>query len=116
MECENENDNSSQTEKIYNRKGLKSTKAVPSIAQLIKEGDSLLEKDTTPKPPRVTTKSKKTTPSTNPYILAREKVLNSFDTWKKNEILTMERTNNKNNRWYEDFVSRVSYEGDQLSQ
>lgn len=34
---------------------------------------------------------------------AREKVLDSYPTWKKLEILEMEKTNNKDNRFYDQF-------------
>ena len=41
------------------------------------------------------------------YKQARERVLKDYPEWKRNEILEMEVINNKDNRFYDDFVRDV---------
>jgi hypothetical protein len=41
------------------------------------------------------------------YKEARERVLKDYPEWRRNEILEMEATENKDNRYYDDFVRNV---------
>jgi hypothetical protein len=50
----------------------------------------------------------------NPFVVAREKVLEGYPAWKRNSVLNMEETNNKNDRLYEAFVLDVSAKADEL--
>lgn len=97
------------------RKNLKPTVSEPSIAQLVAEGDALLEEEIKP-----TVEEKKSVPAeaelkVNPYYAARLIVLKRMDTWHRNEVLKMEEEKNKDNRFYDDFVVQQRIEGDKLS-
>lgn len=86
------------------------------VKQLVAEGFELLKQEE---------KSIKSSPATkpvqkkssvkNPYQLAREQVLAKMKDFNRNEILEMEKTNNTNNRFYEEFVKEVNALGDTLS-
>lgn len=41
------------------------------------------------------------------YKQAKERVLNDYPKWRKEEILQMERDGNTENRYYDDFVRNV---------
>jgi hypothetical protein len=101
-------------ETTLSRVNLKLTKQVPSISQLIKEGNALLNTEVKKSIKAKKPKTKPTKVSSNPYEKAREMVLSKMDTWKRNEIFRMEKENDKNNRWYDDFVKRVMEIGDKL--
>ena len=97
------------------RKGLKPTKKAPTLAEMIAEGGRLLDeeqKKTTPK--KVSTPSPIET-SSNPYVKARNKILQGYNEWRRREIAEMEKTGNVNNRFYNDFVHEVAVLGDSLS-
>ena len=53
--------------------------------------------------------------SLNPYLLARLKILSDYPEWRRNEVATMEKTGDINNRHYDDFVHEVAILGDSLS-
>lgn len=91
------------------------SKTLPTIAELVAEGDALLAKEANTKPTSSCPKQVTKTTSNNPYIIARETVLNGFEEWKRNEILTMEKEKNINNRWYNDFIKEVISVGDSLT-
>jgi hypothetical protein len=98
------------------RKNLKPTLSEPSIAQLVAEGNLLLEEETKT---AVVTKKKSVPveigPKVNPYQSARLIVLKKMDAWNRNEILRMEKENDINNRIYDEFVTQQRIEGDNLS-
>jgi len=111
---DDENNIEDAKETTLSRVNLKLTKQVPSISQLIKEGNALLDTEVKKSIKAKKPKTKPTKVSSNPYEKAREMVLSKMDTWKRNEIFRMEKENDKNNRWYDDFVKRVMEIGDKL--
>lgn len=101
---------------IYSRKGLKPTPTQPTFAQLVAEGDALIEKESKKSKKESSPPSETNKPtSLNPYAVAREKVLAKMDEWHKKEILRMEAEGNKDNRFYDEFVRKVRELGDTLS-
>jgi hypothetical protein len=98
------------------RKNLKPTSSEPSIAQLVTEGNTLLDEETKS---TATEKKSDTVPEAelkvNPYYAARLIVLKRMDAWHRNEVLRMEQEKNKDNRFYDDFVIQQRIEGDRLS-
>jgi len=51
----------------------------------------------------------------NPYVKARNQILNGLTPERRKAIEEMERTNNTNNRDYSEFTASVSILGDKLS-
>lgn len=71
-----------------------------TMDNLAKEGEALLSQTPTPQIKPIEEVAKD-----NPYIIARTELLEKrYPTWRKAEILKMERENNTNNRFYEDYV------------
>lgn len=105
--------NDNKQEFRINRQGLKPTTKVQSLADAIKEGNELLENET--KQPIQCPKNKSVSNS-NPYYQARLNILEKYPQWRQQEILTMEKNNNLDNRMYNEFVQEVAEEGDKLSQ
>lgn len=102
------------------RKNLKPTSRIPTIAEMIAEGEKLLREDAKVK--AVTglaapTKKKTDLPPTNhnPYVQARHQVLSKYPEWRRNEVAEMEKTGNLNNQFYDAFIKEVSVLGDKLS-
>ena len=52
--------------------------------------------------------------SGNPYMQARQKVLEGYPEWRRIEVATMEKTGDVNNRFYADFVQSVVTLGDEI--
>jgi len=50
----------------------------------------------------------------NPYVRARQIVLDKLPTWRRKEIEEMEKNGNTNNKIYSDFVAEVAKIGDGL--
>jgi hypothetical protein len=98
------------------------------ISYLAAEGTKLLEaeektKKTAPKllpTPKVDDSNKLTaalaTSSKNPYVRARQIVLEKLPEWRKKELAEMEKTGNVNNTKYKEFVAEVAKLGDTLSE
>lgn len=102
------------------RKNLKPTSHLPTISELIAEGEKLLAEDLRVKKAlaNVPEKAPKTDippSSTNPYIQARHQILSKYSEWRRNEIAEMEKTGNTDNRHYTDFTHDVMVLGDKLS-
>lgn len=102
------------------RKNLKPTSRIPTIAEMIAEGEKLLREDAKVK--AVTglaapTKKKTDLPPSNqnPYVQARHQVLSKYPEWRRNEVAEMEKTGNLNNQFYDAFIKEVSVLGDKLS-
>lgn len=51
----------------------------------------------------------------NPYFKARIKVLMGYPEWRRNEIATLEKNGDINNRHYLSFVKDVAEQGDKYS-
>ncbi len=49
----------------------------------------------------------------NPYLRARNEVLEKYSAWRRNEIAEMERLGNVNNKHYAEFCHDVAVLGDQ---
>jgi hypothetical protein len=100
------------------QEALKAKKKIPvqtvpneSIAQMVAEGNAIIEKENE-------VNIKKMSPavlSNNPYVKARIIVLKQLTGWKLKEINRMEMENDKDNRLYAEFVENVAKEGDKLS-
>lgn len=116
-----------QNSNIFSRIGLKSPLREPTLAELVAEGDAIIEAEERTKRAATTilkqqeampkSAPKAETPkSNNPYVIARETILNKMDKFCRNEILEMERTGNKDNRIYNEFITEVRKEGDRLQQ
>jgi len=62
---------------------------------------------------------KSSAPASNPYVRAREEVLEGYvqnnRQWRKAEVLSMEAKGDTDNRHYLDFVKEVARRGDELS-
>jgi hypothetical protein len=102
------------------RKNLKPTSRIPTIAEMIAEGEKLLREDAKVK--AVTglvapTKKKTDLPPTNqnPYVQARHQILSKYPEWRRKEVAEMEKTGNLNNQFYDAFIKEVSVLGDKLS-
>jgi len=50
--------------------------------------------------------------SNNPYLRARNEVLEKYPAWRRNEIAEMERLGNVNNKYYAEFCHDVAVLGD----
>lgn len=58
---------------------------------------------------------KSTTPKDNPYLIARNEILDGLTDWRRKEILVMESENNLDNRVYNEFTDQVHRLGDKYS-
>jgi hypothetical protein len=122
-----------QNTNLFSRQGLKSTVKLPTLAELVAEGDAIIEAEerakraantmvkkgesqTAPTAPAPMVKEIKPIVSTNPYVIARENILKKMDNFCRKEILEMERTGDKDNRIYNEFIVEVRKEGDRLQQ
>ena len=101
------------------RKNLKPTSSIPTIAEMIARGEKLLKEEAKVKAiTDLATSQKKTNLppiDQNPYIRARHQVLSKYPNWRRNEIAEMEKTGNLNNHFYDAFIKDVSDLGDKLS-
>lgn len=95
------------------RSGLKPTSTEPNVMDLVKEGDKLLA-DEAKQQTKEIQKAASTKTKNNPYFQASLNVLERYPAWRRNEILEMEKSGNKSNRLYEDYVKIVVDEGDKL--
>lgn len=77
----------------------------PTITQLIEQGNKMLADEK---------KSPVATSMDNPFFRARIQILAKYPAWRKSEIERMERDNNKDNRYYDEFVREVAALGDTL--
>jgi superfamily II DNA helicase RecQ len=123
------NDEAENTEKFNNklrdfaerlrakeRKNLKPTVALPSINDMLTEGEKMLKDEKTLPPSTTKTKKMVVRPSNkNPYVQARRQILTEYAEWRRDEVARMEKTGDTNNRHYEAFVKSVMELGDQLS-
>lgn len=57
----------------------------------------------------------KTTNIANPYYKARIQLLNGMTQWRRDEILAFEKSGDRDNRHYMDFVKEVASLGDTFS-
>lgn len=96
--------------KHFNRLNLKKTRGIPSIGDLIKEGDRILEEEASKK----TELPKSVLPSShgNPYVKAKEEILNRWrkspkSAWKVQEVKNMEDGLKPKDRFYDDFVKEI---------
>lgn len=90
-----------------------------TIAELVSEGNKLLELEVKNPSKKPTVKSSLenslAATDSNPYIRARAQILKAMPAWRQQEIEEMESKGNTNNRFYEDFVKNVTDLGNQLS-
>ena len=101
---------------LNSRKGLQATTAIPTIAELIAEGNALLEQEAkNPQPKKKTSNKSPAASKKNPYLQARLNVLNAYLEWRRNEVAKMEKEGDVENRFYRDFLKSVQEEGDKLS-
>ena len=90
------------------------------IEKLCEEGFKLLEeeaKQTKPAPIKDETSKMHRSLATNhknPYVRARQIVLDKLPEWRRKEIETMEKLGNTDNKFYKDFVAEVMKIGDAL--
>ncbi len=63
---------------------------------------------------KMTEKSKPVS-TENPYLRARNEILDKYPNWKKKEVQTMEAGNDLNNPHYLEFVKEVAELGDSFS-
>jgi hypothetical protein len=99
--------------KMYTKQELTPPDHELTIDELAVEGAILLAKegkteDPIPKPSPVVS-------SKNPYLQARNQVLNKYPEWKRIELLRMEKDNKTDNYTYKEFVKEVRMLGDSLS-
>ena len=95
---------------------LKPVATEQSIKDLIVEGDKLLKEDETTVIPKTITKTiTKISNSNNPYLRAKIKILADMASNFRCEILELEKTNNLDHRFYNEFVEKVADLGDQYS-
>lgn len=95
---------------------LKPIATEQSIKDLILEGDKLLKEDETKIVSKTITKAiPKTLNLSNPYLRAKIKILADMASNFRCEILELEKTNNLDHRFYNEFVEKVSDLGDQYS-
>lgn len=86
-----------------------------SIAELIAEGDRLLEQESKKKiAPKASTPLTKTS-SNNPYFQARLKILSAMDPEKRQLIERLEKEGKKDTRQYQEFIQEIQKLGDKLS-
>lgn len=86
-----------------------------SIDELIAEGERLLEKEAQMKSSPRAEVTSKPSPS-NPYLLARKKLLEEMDSEKQKLIERLEREGKTDSYQYQDFVKQIMTLGDKLSQ
>ena len=102
----------------FGRQNLKCTTNIPTLDELINEGELLLKAEekeaskTSSKKEGKRLEKKLGSMSSNPYIRARIEILNKMKEVDRKEIETMENTKDVNNRFYEDFVKQVRILGE----
>lgn len=83
----------------------------PTIQELINQGNILLAKDNV-KTSVSELKNAIVDDKTNPFLRARIQILKGMNAFQRNEIEMMERTNYKDNRWYDEFCHQVRLLGE----
>ena len=84
-----------------------------TIDELIAEGNRLLEEDE--KKNKISPRVKKSaSPSSNPYVRARNQILSEMDPEKRKLIERLEKEGNKNCAQYNDFIEQIRKLGDKL--
>ena len=102
---------------LFSRQGLKVTESIPTIKDLMREGDELIAKEQSLMPLEKSSPPINDKPSNNPlspYLRARVIVMNKYPIWRQKEIVTMEKEKNLDNNHYEEFVKEVVRVGDDL--
>lgn len=84
-----------------------------SIAELIAEGDRILEREAKKNTTKASTPSTKP-PVNNPYFQARLKILAAMDPEKRELIERLEKEGKKESRQYQEFIQEVQKLGDKL--
>jgi hypothetical protein len=119
-------DNFKDDEKNLSRRNLPIPDHKETIAELVAEGNRLLEQDEKKPSPvvkpsvlPVPTSPMLSSDSKNPYIKAIIQLLNQWKkdprtAWKAEEIENMKKKKNTNNRHYDEFVHEVRLLGDTL--
>ncbi len=97
------------------RDNLKPLNKLPTIAELVAEGDRLLEEEERLKSPPPPPEPIKLVKGKNPYSLAKDIIIRKLPAWKRREIEEMEKTGNINNRTYDDFIRQVHDLGDTMN-
>ncbi len=98
--------------------GSKTPVKPQTIPEIIAEGNKIIESETVPTTENSSEKKKTVKPvlnESNPYVKARNEILKSMPSWRSREVLEMEKTDNKNNRYYEEFVVNVTTLGNKYS-
>ena len=90
------------------------------MQQLAREGEVLLQQEGKKKNPIVIKPSPKVSAISplsdlNPYVKARNQILNGLTSERRKALEEMERTKNTNNREYSEFAAAVAALGDKLS-